>query len=230
MRSWAPSAAEREGGLDVLGVTIGGKHTWWDWGLVLRQYPEITPPSPKTKIISIPGADGVLDLSTALTGYVLYENRTITFEFTIMKPRDMWPATYSEILDHLHGRELEIIMDDDREHYYKGRVQVTTHNPEKVTAGITLKANVEPYKTRCLVEQRSATITGSGTLTIVGKRKPVIPTIKATADMKMTFGGRTYDLTAGENRLPEVVMLEGENMFTFTGTGTVTFEYREGRL
>lgn len=214
----------------MLGVTIGGKHTWWDWGLVLRQYPEISPPSPKTKIISIPGADGVLDLTTALTGYVLYENRTITFEFTIIKHRDMWAATYSEILDHLHGRELKIIMDDDREYSYKGRVTVKNHSPEKTTAGITLIADVEPYKTRQIAEKRSVTITESGTLTIMGKRKPVIPTITTTADMQMAFKGRTYSLTAGENRLPEVVMLEGKNVFSFTGTGTVTFEYREGRL
>lgn len=128
------------------GVTFDSKHTYWDWGLMLKTAPKITSPVPKTHYVDIPGMHGSLDLTESLTGKVQYKNRKITLEFVKVAGREEWSATYSDILSTLHGRLLEIILDDDPLHYYTGRV--TVGDPERDGKIVVLKmtAEVEPFK------------------------------------------------------------------------------------
>ena len=39
-----------------------------------------------------------------------------------------------------------------------------------------------------------------------------------------------WTLSAGSYMLPELELVEGDNFVTATGTGTVTFRWREGEL
>lgn len=61
-------------------VFFGGKNTWDDWHIVPSSRPVIKPPTKKTNYLDIPGADGNLDLSEALTGYPVYNNREGSIE------------------------------------------------------------------------------------------------------------------------------------------------------
>lgn len=128
------------------GVTFDSKHTYWDWGLMLKTAPKITSPVPKTHYVDIPGAHGSLDLTEALTGKVQYKNRKITLEFVKVAGREDWSATYSDILSALHGQMKKITLDDDPMHYYTGRV--TVGDPERDGKIVTIKmtAEVEPFK------------------------------------------------------------------------------------
>lgn len=129
------------------GITFGNKHSFWDWGLMLRQSPKITSPEPKTHYVDIPGAHGSLDLTELLTGKVQYKNRKITMEFVTMAGRDDWSAIYSDILTELQGQLKQITLDDDPLCYYTGRV--TVGEPERVndqTVMVKMTADVEPYK------------------------------------------------------------------------------------
>lgn len=129
------------------GITFGNKHSFWDWGLMLRQSPKITSPEPKTHYVDIPGAHGALDLTELLTGKVQYKNRKITMEFVTMADRDDWSAIYSDILTELQGQLKQITLDDDPLCYYTGRV--TVGEPERVndqTVMVKMTADVEPYK------------------------------------------------------------------------------------
>lgn len=128
------------------GVTFGGKHTYRDWGLLLREHPVVSPPVPKTKLVEIPGADGHIDLSEVLTGQIHYEMREITCNFTMMGQRDGWHSLYSQILNHLHGLIMEITLDHDQEYFYTGRAEVSDWNPGQTVAEMTIKATVAPHK------------------------------------------------------------------------------------
>lgn len=128
------------------GVTFGDKHTYRDWGLLTKTRPNISPPQPKLKLISVPGSDTVIDLTEKLTGKVHYELRTIRFEFIVMAERERWASLYSEIINYLHGKSIRIIMDDDPNFYYTGRVTVGDLQPEKKTAVLEMEAQVQPYK------------------------------------------------------------------------------------
>lgn len=128
------------------GVIFNEKHTYRDWGLLMKSRPRISPPAPKYKMIPVPGSDRIIDLTESLTGRVHYEPRTISFEFVTGVPREKWPSLYSEILAHLHGKSVKIIFDDDANWYYTGRVTVGELEADKRTATLTMTATVEPYK------------------------------------------------------------------------------------
>lgn len=128
------------------GVTFGTKHSYREWGLILKTRPVISPPKPKTKLIEIPGSDKVIDLTEMLTGAVHYEPRQIKCEFIVADGRPKWPAVYSAVLEAVHGKRLQIIMDDDPNYYYEGRVAVDEWQSEEVTSTIVITAEVDPYK------------------------------------------------------------------------------------
>ena len=214
----------------MLGVMLGNKHSFYDLGLLLKSYPKITPPKPQTKFVSVPGRDGALNLSRALTGHMQYDRRTITMEFTIKDQRTDWLDISSGIMDALHGQEMDVILDDDQEFCYTGLLSVEGFDPQKVISDVTITADVEPYKTRINATRMSVSVSGTDAITINGNKKPVCPMITASSAMQMTFAGHAFDLAEGENTFPDVIIREGANIFTFTGSGNVVLEYREGRF
>lgn len=214
----------------MLGVMFDNMHSYHDMGLLLSAYPQITPPTPKTKMVEVPGMDGALDLSKVLTGCMQYNRRAMQMEFAILAPRAMWPEIHSDIMDALHGREMSIILDDDPEYCYTGTLSVAGFDPQEVVSAVKVTADIEPYKTRLEATCKSYTVSGSLTATITGRKKPVVPVITASSAMQLTFGGKVYNLAAGENTLDDVIIREGVNTFVFTGDGSVSLAYREGRF
>lgn len=128
------------------GISFNSKHSYWDWGLMLAKPPKISSPEPKTHYVDIPGAHGAMDLTEALTGKVQYKNRDIEMEFVAMADREDWSAIYSDILAVLHGQVAEITLDDDPQHYYKGRVKVGDPQRDRKHVIIKMTAEVEPFK------------------------------------------------------------------------------------
>lgn len=131
-------------------ITFGDKNTWDDWHLVPSSRPLFLPPVQKTTVIDIPGFDGVIDLSTSLTKYPIYSNRTGTLEFIVMNGYEDWATKYSEIMNYLHGRTVEAILEDDPGFCYKGRFEVDTWESKNdgTWSTIKIKYDLEPYKLR----------------------------------------------------------------------------------
>lgn len=127
-------------------VTFGEKNTWDDWRLVPSSRPLFNPPKQKTKTLDIPGGDGVIDLSEALTGYPIFENRTGSIEFIVMNDFKPWHMAYSDIMDYLHGQRLRAVLEDDPEYFYEGRFSVNAWKSEKDWSKITIDYDVGPYK------------------------------------------------------------------------------------
>ena len=128
------------------GVSFDNKHSYRTWRMLLKSKPVISPPTPKTKLIQVPGSNTVIDLTEALTGEVKYEPRTIRCVFCVIGGRQKWPAVYSAILNEIHGRRTKIVMDDDPNYYYIGRVAVSQFDSDEASATIVVTAEVEPYK------------------------------------------------------------------------------------
>ena len=127
------------------GITYGYYHTYTAWGLYLQKY-HVSRPVPRRHKVTIPGAHGALDTSKALTGEVLYENRTITATFVMMVEREDWADFYSAILSAIHGKEYNVIIDDDPDYYYKGFIEVGDLERGESAATITITADCYPYK------------------------------------------------------------------------------------
>ena len=48
--------------------------------------------------------------------------------------------------------------------------------------------------------------------------------------ISVEYEGVTCTLPAGASTVPDILVLEGEHTMKFTGSGTVSVEYREGRF
>ena len=232
----------------IYGVTFGEKHTYRDWGLLPKSRPTVAPPDVVTNYVDVPGLDGRLDLSEVLTGRVGYQTRDFSAEFLVIDARNRWDTLYSEILDTLHGQRVKIILDEDPGYYYMGRVTVNTMKSDRKTATISIKAVCDPYKleiagslddwlwdtfnfeTGIIRDYKALTVDGTLTLMIPGTRRPCIPTITVSDAMTAAFGGKEYALTAGSNRISGITITQGDNVLTFTGSGTVSIDYKGGRL
>lgn len=129
------------------GVKIGGFHCINDLRMYLTEA-QIEAPEAQTTYIEIPGRNGLLDLSTALTGEVIYNDRTITmnFETTVEFNGKTWSAFLSDLNTLFHGKETQIIFDDDPEYYYWGRCTVSNFALEGSKYSVTITAICEPYK------------------------------------------------------------------------------------
>lgn len=141
---------------------FGYKNTWDDWHLIPSSRPVFSPPKMKTDIIELEGADGVIDLSTALTGFPTYSNREGSFEFIVVNDYGNWKDRYSEIMNYLHGRTMQVVLEDDPDYYYEGLFTVDEWDSQNdgTWSNITINYNVKPYKisnTQTVVTVNSAT-------------------------------------------------------------------------
>lgn len=129
------------------GATFGERHSYWDWCLLTKSQPVVSPPEPKTKIVEVPGSDLVIDLTEHLTGCVHYEQRKVECSFVLLGDPEKQERTHADIMNYLHGKRMDIVLDKDPEYYYTGRVAISKWEPGQFAANITIEAEVEPYKT-----------------------------------------------------------------------------------
>ena len=128
------------------GITFGNLHSYRDLNLILAEK-VIGTPSPKTEFIEIPGSDGVLDFTEFFDG-IKYNNRKLSFEFSTMVPQSEFMSLFSTVQNALHGQKLTIILDDDPEWYYIGRISVSEWKADKIIGKLTIDCDCEPYKYR----------------------------------------------------------------------------------
>lgn len=211
------------------GIMFGDYHSYDDLDLVLNDK-ELEAPSPKTETIDIPGADGELDF-TEFFGEVKYENRKLTFNFTLMDTPSKFLTAFSNIQNAIHGKKLHITLDDDPDFYYVGRCTVDRWKADKNIGTITVEANCEPYKYKQTVTTVTQSISSSGTISLTNLKKSVVPKISTDAAITIAWTGGSASLSAGNNQIiPELVLREGTTEITATGTANVTFTYQEGEL
>ena len=229
-------------------ITIGSKNTWNDWHLIPATRPLFNPPSVKESTIDIPGGDGALDLSTALSGRPIYNNRTGSWTFYVENDFKPWSTLYSEIMEYLHGQTLRAWLEDEPEYYYEGRFSVNEWKSEAQWSQIVIDYNVGPYKkheagdsnwlwdpfnfeTDRIQTYKNLQVRGALSVTVAGEAQSVIPILVSSVNnMRVTFNGTTYTLKKGNNRFDTIVVTQGDNLFVFTGTGKVSINVVGGRL
>lgn len=233
----------------MVGVTIGDYHTWKDWGLILQ---EVTVSSPEKKqyIVDIPGADGVLDLSSFLTnGDEKFENRIIRLKLAAETPSytSMFLKA-SKILNLIQGKKKKIILDDDRSYYYIGTCFIDKDRINPMITTFEIEIDIEPYKYErfsslekwvwdvfCFEDgiirnYKDLQVKGTRTLLIPGRRKKVVPVFECSEAMKLEYDGQSYDLPVGKSKILDLELGTGEHFLTFTGEGIVSVDYRGGCL
>ena len=89
-------------------VTINGKNTWNDYHMVPANGIYLpTPPEQKRTTIDLKTGNGLLDVSTVLTGYPLFQNRSGELQYLILDPWDL--EDYVEDTTNLSFKSLKNI-------------------------------------------------------------------------------------------------------------------------
>lgn len=129
-------------------ITIGDKNTYDDWHLVATERPKVAIPAVKRRYIDLPGANGSVDLTTALSGRASLSNREGSFEFYVLNDYAgyNWADIYREIMAYLHGRKFQMTLEDDPNYYYYGRFSVNEWKSQKDWSRIVIDYNLEPDK------------------------------------------------------------------------------------
>ena len=238
------------------GITFGDKHSYRDWGLFLRERPHFSAPKVKEARIDLMGADGDIDATEAY-GPVRFDNIIGTFIFTLMTNRRSWEAVYSKVKNAIHGKTMNVITDECPDYYYTGRITVgdmsyrVDRMNNSLCAYIPVTGEFYPYKFSVLKSTddwlwdpfnfydgiiknySDLTVSGETTYTIVNDEMPVVPTFIVTSQqgsLTLEFEGETYTLLNGTTKNANVILKAGENELKFSGYGTVTVEFRGGRL
>lgn len=209
---------------------IGEQFTLDTWGALLSTF-EIGEAQPKTNYIDIPGGDGSIDLTEALTGEVAYENRTITATFTLNQPRSEWRTIMDQIRAYCHGRKFNIKAPYDDDHYFIGRVNIGPLERDGALATFEMTITCDPYKYKNDLTVHDLTIGPSGTLavTLTNARRTAIPTVTINNTTQMIKGSASVSLNAGTHRVNVIPLIQGDNAITFNaieGT-TIRVSYQE---
>lgn len=230
------------------GIKFGEKHSYRDFGLLLTAK-EIGSAKPKLEQVEVDGMDGKLDLTDSL-GDVKYENRPLSFTFTIIGNQPDFFEKYSEVQNYLHGEYMRVVIDDDPCFYYEGRCTVNSFKTSKRTATIVIDVDAAPYKQDIygagddwvwdvfsfvsgIIYPSEYNISGSLSVEIPVRKKAISPIFTASTDGMKVAGvdGKYYDLKKGiAMKIPEIQVTTKHPVLHFTGTGTVKIQYKGGLL
>ena len=191
-------------------VTINGKNTWTDYHMVPVNGIYL-PPSPEQKrtTIDLKTGNGLLDVSTVLTGYPLFQNRSGELQYLILDPWDLtelgiattlsMPSAYdvySQILNDIHGCSGNMSFEDDPGWYYQGYFTVRSMETNSIRRSISIGYELSPYKYKNTQVSKAVTTVDASTWNSVFISQsellsmPVIPTVTVSG----TFSSETVNL------------------------------------
>ena len=208
---------------------LNGPWTLAAWSLSPEEY--------QANYVEVPGRNGALDLSTALTdGEPRYNSRTLEARLERSDgTRLEREAAIETMINWLDGWKMDIRLPDDELHYITGRVHVAKEYNDPAHAAVIVTATVDPWRYNlnetavhltAAAEEKTALLTNQGRRTVV----PVLEITGASAQVMLTFGTASWSLGAGTYQLPDLVVRQGGAEIKYKGSGELFFRYREAVL
>lgn len=121
-------------------------NTWANWYLIPSSRPVVAQPTMAEKYVEIPGMDGSLDLTDYLTQTPSYSDRKGTWEFYVMNGYGSWEARRADIASYLDGSKMRVMLEDDLDNYYVGRVILKEWRSEPQFSKVVFEYHLNPYK------------------------------------------------------------------------------------
>lgn len=206
-----------------------------DWTLAAWS---LSPAVHHTNYISVPGRDGVLDFSTALTdGTPTYDSRTLSATLDRSSgSRLEREDVINTMINWLDGWRVDIVLPDDPDHYLTGRVSVRREFNDLARARVTVSAVCDPW--RYARDETVLALTASDTVKVAelinNGRRTAVPVVTITgaagSSVLLEFGSSAWSLGPGTYQLPDLVLPQGAHSLTYSGAGSVQLAYREAIL
>ncbi|MBV4447741.1 phage tail family protein [Clostridium tyrobutyricum] len=230
----------------MYGITFNGKHSLKDIGLYAEDK-TINAPGKKKITDSVPFMHGFYDFSTVgSNGEQVYDTRTITVTLRII-------AYSMEELHTVYSQALEWLMDAGKQKlqfdfmpdfYFMAEVQDAPDWDKFLKYGLlTVDFVCDPFKYSTsymgddiwdtfnfLTDYTQYTnefeIDGETKVVMYNNGKMITPIINCSTAMSLNYGGKTYNLNAGDNKLWGLKLKNGKNELIFSGNGTVKILFR----
>lgn len=209
-------------------------HSYRDFSLILISL-TIEQAQAKTEYIDIPGGDGQLDLTESF-GDVKYSNRKLTAEFQTKLRHQAFYNKFEEIVNAINGRCIKVVLDEDENFYFEGRVSINEYKSNEKIGSIVIEVDCEPYKMENHETINSFVLTGEEKeVYLFNLRKRVSPSVvvsnvPAGQDIQVAFESYSFKVGNGTFEVPELELKEGQNCIKLTGIGNIQFKYRRGKL
>ena len=229
-------------------------HTLNDWDLALGNNNYIGDPEMETTYIQVPGRSGLIDATEAISGRRIYKKRQLEFELGGIRDRLDWDSVISAFRNNVDGRVCRLTLDNDKSHYWHGRVYIRGFDRFRDLGTFTLAfPTADPYKysktssaepwlwdpfnfeTDMVTYIGAITVVGSVTVTIPHGHMATSPELVVSDMTSQTFtitvNGITYPLIVGTNRIPSIIVGGDSDVdLEFTGDAKVQIVYRSGSL
>lgn len=195
-------------------------------------------PVHQSNLVTVPGRDGALDLSTVLNdGEPSYSPRTLSARFESSEGTRMERnARISAMVNQLDGRRMNIILPDDPTRYITGRVSVMVEYSDMAHAAVNVSAVCDPWRYNRLETRLTLEATDAEQLTVLPNsgRRIAVPSVTVkggSARARLVWNDLEWVLPAGEYRLVELRLPGFTNTpLVYSGRGVITLAYREAIL
>lgn len=192
-------------------MVAGGVDLWERWGMALLDDYVIGPPEPRTHLVEVPGRDGSLDLTEAVSGDVAYRDRAMRFKLLVARGGADFRRVLTDFMGAVHGRRLAFQLSMDPGYTWTGRFAVDEAYSKVHHGVVSLAVTADPYKR--LPDRRLVCAAGGGAWFLLPSgRMPVQPTITCPCETEVRAeGGDPVLLQAGTWKVRDVVLRMGEN-------------------
>lgn len=201
----------------IISMNVAGKNTYDDLGLIMT-VGEMKPPAMKSYKVDVPGGNGSINLTKALNGDAVYENRSMKFLFTLADEGDDFEVKKTQISNLLHGQEYEFTLSFDPQYTYRGWFSVDAYERKGNLKQITVSVDAEPYKSKG-VKTDFFNVTDGIVAYLDSGRKMVKPVFECSGDTIIVFEGKRYVLPAGTYTINDLYFTQGVNEITFVKGG-----------
>ena len=199
----------------------------------LRESINLPTPQSQANTIVVPGRNSPIRYTEAL-GRVSYQPRTFEIVLSMLGTRAAFNQKAGEVVNRYAGQLVKVICSEEPELYMIGTIEIApAYDPQTGKGQLTLScSDGDAY--RYHVKETVVTVTGGGQVILDNDYMPVVPILTATAETALSWSVGTdvfkKTVSSGTWEFPELELQAGRNTISVTGSGTVTFRYREGRL
>lgn len=201
----------------MISISVGGIDTYKDLGLVMEVVKN-DPPSPKFYTVDIPGGNGVINITKALTNDTVYNNREIQLRFTLAQEGVDFEKFKTELFNRLHGQEADFSLSFDEGYTYHGWFSFDSQTKSGNLKQLDLTIDADPYKSKG-TKTECFNVSGGVVARLSSGRKQVRPTFEFSADTIVVYEGNRYVIPKGTHTINDVWFKNGVNEITFIQAG-----------
>lgn len=199
----------------------------------LRESIDFPTPQSQSETITVPGRNSPIRYTEAL-GRISYEPRSFEIILSMLGSREKYNLMVTEIINRFAGHLCQVITSEEPDMYAVGTIECTpVYDPLSGKGQMTLSCS-DGDSYRYHIRETEFVVSGGGAVTLMNDFMPVVPKVITTAETTLSWRVGTDSfrktVSAGTWEIPELELIYGANQLTITGSGTVTFRYREGRL